>query len=604
MKKIINILLVCVMVFSVFSGVYADNTTNNTNNTFIISNKVTNSQNNSVMYVSATGNDGNEGLTPEKSKKTIQNAIDTVSENGTVYVTPGTYHENIKINKKLSLINYNCNLDNTVIVDGDYKDNTMVIGKDGDVDIKHIQLTHGSSAGLINNGKVYFHKFGVGENIVGIVNNGEMTLNHVKVDDNSDKGVVNNGTLTIKCGWIRNNKNDGIFNEGNLNINDATFIEDNGNNGVTTNKPIIIHDLHASRNKNNGVICYGNLTVTDSSFSNNGNNGVICYGNLTVTDAAFLDNGNIGLILTGPSKITHSQIEGNTHQGINNGDILTLTDSKVNSNGKNYNRWEECGINNRGIVHVSNCQFQYNHGLFGGAIYNKGILTITDSIISHNTGRYGAINNQNVLNITNSIIHANRGDDDGDGGSGIQNLGTLNIDKCKITDNKGDWGGGVYSFGLIMNITNSKIQNNKAKNMGGGIYSTCKSTVVVNSTISSNSVSGDGDDHVSQGGGLYIEGDLKVINCKITGNNAREGGGIYHPINSILCTIILNSEITKNIARRGGGIYHTGTLVLNGVKVKDNFAWKGGGIYNINGDIFKDDHTEIKDNWLTNIDKK
>lgn len=48
-----------------------------------------------------------------------------MTDNGTVYMVPGTYHENLQINKKLSLINYDNAFANPVIIDGDYNDNTM-----------------------------------------------------------------------------------------------------------------------------------------------------------------------------------------------------------------------------------------------------------------------------------------------------------------------------------------------------------------------------------------------------------------------------------------------------------------------------------------------
>lgn len=75
---------------------------------------------NEVIYVSTTGNDTYNGLSPEYDpitgdgpKATIQNGIDTVDDNGTVYVASGTYKENLMLNKNLILLGED--LDNTII---------------------------------------------------------------------------------------------------------------------------------------------------------------------------------------------------------------------------------------------------------------------------------------------------------------------------------------------------------------------------------------------------------------------------------------------------------------------------------------------------------
>ncbi|MDY9922616.1 hypothetical protein [Methanobacterium sp.] len=64
-----------------------------------------------TIYVSTQGNDAWNGLaatydpaTGNGPKATIQNAIDTVTDNGTVSVAAGTYYENLYINKDIYLI--------------------------------------------------------------------------------------------------------------------------------------------------------------------------------------------------------------------------------------------------------------------------------------------------------------------------------------------------------------------------------------------------------------------------------------------------------------------------------------------------------------------
>lgn len=64
-----------------------------------------------TIYVSTQGNDAWNGLsatydsaTGNGPKATIQNAIDTVTDNGTVSVAAGTYKENLYINKDVYLM--------------------------------------------------------------------------------------------------------------------------------------------------------------------------------------------------------------------------------------------------------------------------------------------------------------------------------------------------------------------------------------------------------------------------------------------------------------------------------------------------------------------
>lgn len=73
-----------------------------------------------TIYVSTQGNDAWNGLastydssTGNGPKATIQNAIDTVTDNGTVSVATGTYYENLYINKDVYLMG--AGPDNTII---------------------------------------------------------------------------------------------------------------------------------------------------------------------------------------------------------------------------------------------------------------------------------------------------------------------------------------------------------------------------------------------------------------------------------------------------------------------------------------------------------
>lgn len=63
------------------------------------------------FYVSPTGNDGNDGLTPATAKQTIQAAINAASSNDIINVAAGTYAGSILVNKLLTLRGPNTGVD-------------------------------------------------------------------------------------------------------------------------------------------------------------------------------------------------------------------------------------------------------------------------------------------------------------------------------------------------------------------------------------------------------------------------------------------------------------------------------------------------------------
>ena len=583
-KKISAFLMVLIMILSI-SGICAINTTNNNSvnltSSITCNNTACNESspvNTSVIYVSTDGNDCNNGLTEATSKKTIQCAINTVADYGIIYVSPETYHENLKINKNVSIINpYYSEFYNNkeyITIDSNSKDSGVIVEKGNNVHIERIVITGG-----------------------GIYNKGQMTITSSKVSRNKNHGITNTGNLTISYLEILNNENSGIINSGNLIITNYSMIQNN---------------------TNDGVINSGNLIITNySMIQNNTNDGVINSGNLIITNYSMIQNNNDGgVINSGNANITYSGISGHKNSGIINSGNLILINSEILNNGNK--RPDSGGIYNSRVMTIINSKIQHNKGNTGG-IYNRGILSIQDSIISHNTGTIGGgICNNKKLNITNSYIHANQATRMGGGiYSCFDDLQTIDY---KFTNNND----GSKSCGIcktlpcnnpdnFLSIVNCSIKNNKAGHSGGGIKS-WSGLNIINSTVMENTVSisnifsllgGYNIDHVNCGGGIFVDGDLTITNCKIKDNKALNGGGIYHSkMCGWLTTRIVDSEIIDNKAWKGGGIYHEGDIILKNVKIKDNFAFKYRAIYNTNGYIFQDDHTEIKSNWFRNIYKK
>lgn len=127
----------------------------------------------------------------------------------------------------------------------------------------------------------------------------------------------------------------------------------------------------------------------------------------------------------------------------------------------------------------------------GGAIYNRGILIVSDSTFSGNDASVGF----------------------GDGGAIMGVTGTLDVRSSTFADNTGGNGAGIFSSGGILIVTNSTFSNNSALGTGGGIY-IGDTGYVVNTTLSGNGASGGG------GGGIATSGTLNYANTLIANSTA------------------------------------------------------------------------------------
>jgi hypothetical protein len=181
--------------------------------------------------------------------------------------------------------------------------------------------------------------------------------------------------------------------------------------------------------------------------------------------------------------------------------------------------------------------YGFGVGGFGGGIYNRGTLTVTNSTFSGNTAP------------PESGVAV--------GGGGIFNTGTLTVTNSTFSGNSAVYGAGIANFGGTGAVTNSAFSGNSAA-FGGGIenfnFGSGASLTVTNSTFSGNSAP-DG------GGGIDNSGTLTVTNSTFSGNSADPsccgpGGGISNG-----GTLTLQNTIVAN-SPLGGNCY--GSLIDGG----------------------------------------
>lgn len=321
-----------------------------------------------TIYVSTNGTDSNNGLTPETSKRTIQNAINTTPAKGNIIIDAGSYDENITINKSLCLHGANA------LINGSQKGSCITCTA-GTIDINGITVISGKS------------EYGGG-----IRNHANLNLNNVKI-------VLNTAT-----------NGGGIYNTGILSLTDMTLLSNRAEQGggIYTTNVVSIHESNIFENnatqEGGGIYTKsGKLIMQNSNiYSNSARYGGGIYSNsqldLICTEISFniaeSKGGGVYNMLNAKFNTVQFQKNGTGKEGDGGGiynigsiiieDSVTFTSNICGHNGGAiYN-------NTNGSITGNYTIFMGNEGFNGGAIYNQNIIKLTDANYIGNTARnYG-----------------------------------------------------------------------------------------------------------------------------------------------------------------------------------------------------------------------
>ncbi|MEM7113570.1 MAG: choice-of-anchor Q domain-containing protein [Chloroflexota bacterium] len=146
----------------------------------------------------------------------------------------------------------------------------------------------------------------------------------------------------------------------------------------------------------------------------------------------------------------------------------------------------------------------------GGAIYNKGLLTVQQSTLANNqtTGRAGGIYNSGDASITATTLDGNSSSGWG-GGLLNGNNGQAIIDSSTFSNNRAKLGGGFFNNNITI-VRHSTISNNSSGSYGGGIYNAANDMLDITfSTIANNN-----------GEGIYDKGGQVILFANILANNS------------------------------------------------------------------------------------
>ncbi|MGH9458726.1 MAG: Calx-beta domain-containing protein [Thermoanaerobaculia bacterium] len=156
-------------------------------------------------------------------------------------------------------------------------------------------------------------------------------------------------------------------------------------------------------------------------------------------------------------------------------------------------------------------------------IDSGGNLTIEDATLRNgcadgdtNPGRAGgAILNRGTLTVRRSTLSGNRADNDG---GALENLGPALIESSTFSDNSADSGGAVFSDDLVT-LRNATLSGNVVTGKGGGVYVSSTTLIVEHVTFSSNTSGFDGD-------GIYNEfGTIRAKNTLFDGSGCFDFAG-------------------------------------------------------------------------------
>lgn len=234
----------------------------------------------------------------------------------------------------------------------------------------------------------------------------------------------------------------------------------------------------------------------------------------------------------------------------------------------------------------------------GGAIYNDGNLTISDSTLSKNkAGRGGAIGNGGTLTIdrcnfvensdhfsSGAIVNSHGGKlvvrnsnflrNSGYAGGAIENFGEQYVAESHFEENEAMIGGAIRNLGKS-HVRSSDFYSNFAEN-GGAVFNIGELTII-DSLFSGNRTA-------QNGGAIQNDGDLSIRQSVFTRSGAFWGGALNNGPDGALK--IEHSLFDENAAAVGAAIENRGDVWVNSSTFTGNSAKENGGAIHDRGHLF------------------
>ena len=488
--------------------------------------------------------------------------------------------------------------------------NIRIDGKGHTIDAKNLgrifEIDGGFAVTLTNatliNGKA--------DNGGAIYNDGSLTLSDVKLSDNAADSyggaVFNNGELVVSDSVFDSND---IVNRGSASVDyggAAIYNWKEGTLKVTNSN--FTNNIKNYKNGDNlvgAITTIGNATVSGSNFVNNSGRwgGAISAtgaelrknsSTLTVSNTIFKDNSALyaGAVYIWGSNynIADCVFDNNTAFGKGN-----MTPN--NNNGGALVVSQVSKFNEPITGTISGSKFTNNKAQYGGAAYfNKGFVTITDSVFENNiaTAEGGAVDFSHasvkdlVVSINNSSFVGNKAPV---AGAIFTNVDSK-ITNSNFTKNTASKGGAVLNEnGAKLTVDNSTFKDNAADSYGGAVLNNGE-LIVTNSVFDANDILNRGSAGVDHGGAAIYNWEnakLDISKSNFTNNikNYVNGDRLVGAVTTIGNATIRDSYFVNNSGRWGGALAATGgvsgsainTISVDGTKFVNNTALYGGAMF-------------------------
>ena len=246
---------------------------------------------------------------------------------------------------------------------------------------------------------------------------------------------------------------------------------------------------------------------------------------------------------------------------------------------------------------ISGSKFTNNKAQYGGAAYfNKGFVTITDSVFENNiaTAEGGAVGFSRasvkdlVVSINNSSFVGNKAPV---AGAIFTNVDSK-ITNSNFTKNTASKGGAVLNEnGAKLTVDNSTFKDNAADSYGGAVLNNGE-LIVTNSVFDANDILNRGSAGVDHGGAAIYNWEnakLDISKSNFTNNikNYVNGDRLVGAVTTIGNATIRDSYFVNNSGRWGGALAATGgvsgsainTISVDGTKFVNNTALYGGAMF-------------------------
>ena len=455
-----------------------------------------------------------------------------------------------------------------------------------------------------------------------IYNDGSLTLSDVKLSDNAADSyggaVFNNGHLVVSDSVFDSND---VLNRGSASVDYGGAAIYNWYDGtLTVSGSNFTNNIKNYKNGDNlvgAITTIGNATVIGSNFVNNSGRwgGAISAtgaelrknsSTLTVSNTIFKDNSALyaGAVYIWGSNynIADCVFDNNTAFGKGN-----MTPN--NNNGGALVVSQVSRFNEPITGTISGSKFTNNKAQYGGAAYfNKGFVTITDSVFENNvaTAEGGAVDFSHasvkdlVVSINNSSFVGNKAPVAGaiftNVDSKITNSNFINNSAAKI-------GGAICNVNDLtvenskfVNNTPQAIHNSKELHLGIETFTDLQNAIgLVDGILTLDSdIAMTDDEAAGFVNGVAINKDI-VIDGKGHTISAEDLGRIFS-IGEGFTVTLTNATLINGKADKGGAIYNDGSLTLSDVKLSDNAADSYGGA------VFNNGHLVVSDSVFDSND--